>query len=45
MPAHLTIKDRQTNKDKTYEIVLNLKLFNDTIRLIFDKYPNLSKKN
>ncbi|ADQ29947.1 S2/P23 family protein [Borreliella burgdorferi] len=44
MPAYLTIKDKQTNKDKTYEIILNLKLFNDAIRLIFDKYSNLSKE-
>ncbi|WP_417903026.1 S2/P23 family protein [Borreliella bissettiae] len=44
MPAYLTIKDKQTDKDKTYEITLNLKLFNDTIRLIFDKYSNLSKE-
>ncbi|MCD2401570.1 S2/P23 family protein [Borreliella bissettiae] len=45
MPAYLTIKDKQTNKDKPYEIILNLKLFNDAIRLLFDKYSNLSKKN
>ncbi len=44
MPAYLTIKDKQTNKDKTYEIILNLKLFNNTIRLIFNKYSNLSKE-
>ncbi|WNY65414.1 S2/P23 family protein [Borreliella carolinensis] len=43
MPAYLTIKDKQTNKDIIYEIILNLKTFNNTIKLIFDKYPNLSK--
>ncbi|ACN53417.1 S2/P23 family protein (plasmid) [Borreliella spielmanii] len=42
MLAHFTIKDKQANKDKTYEIVLDIKLFADTIKLIFDKYPNLS---
>ncbi|WP_215539844.1 S2/P23 family protein [Borreliella bavariensis] len=42
MLAHFTIKDKQANEDKTYEIALNLKLFADTIKLIFDKYPNLS---
>ncbi|AEL19492.1 putative lipoprotein, borrelia PFam52 protein (plasmid) [Borreliella bissettiae DN127] len=44
MPAYLTIKDKQTDKDKTYEIILNLKLFNDAIKLLFDKYSNLSKE-
>ncbi len=42
MLANFTVKDKQTNEDKTYEIALNLKLFADTIKLIFDKYPNLS---
>ncbi|ACL34595.1 protein p23 (plasmid) [Borreliella garinii PBr] len=42
MLAHFTIKDKQANENKTYEIALNLKLFADTIKLIFDKYPNLS---
>ncbi|WP_418905171.1 S2/P23 family protein (plasmid) [Borreliella finlandensis] len=44
MLAHLTIKDKQTHKDEAYEIALNLKLFNDTIKLIFTKYPNLSNE-
>uniref|UniRef100_UPI003B215461 S2/P23 family protein n=1 Tax=Borreliella californiensis TaxID=373543 RepID=UPI003B215461 len=44
MLAHITIKDKQINKDKTYEIALNLNLFADTIKLIFDKYPNLSNE-
>lgn len=44
MLASLTIKDRQTNKDKTYEIALNIRLLADTIKLIFAKYPNLSKE-
>uniref|UniRef100_UPI001BFFFEB6 S2/P23 family protein n=1 Tax=Borreliella bavariensis TaxID=664662 RepID=UPI001BFFFEB6 len=44
MLASLTIKDRQTNKDETYEIALNPRLFIDTIKLIFAKYPNLSKE-
>ncbi len=44
MLAYLTIKDRQTNEDKTYEIVLDLKLFNDVVKLIFAKYPDLSKE-
>ncbi|XOU12908.1 hypothetical protein QIA01_05015 (plasmid) [Borreliella americana] len=38
------IKDKQANKNKTYEIILNIKLFNDTVRLIFAKYSNLSTK-
>ncbi len=42
MLAHLTIKDKQADEDKTYEIALNPKLFVDTIKLIFAKYPNLS---
>ncbi len=42
MLASLTIKDRRTNNYETYEIVLNPRLFIDTIKLIFDKYPNLS---
>lgn len=42
MLAHFTIKDKQANEDKTYEIALDIKLFADTIKLIFDKYPNLS---
>lgn len=42
MLAYLTIKDKQTNENKTYEIILNLKLFNDTIKLLFAKYSNLS---
>ncbi|WP_419264707.1 S2/P23 family protein [Borreliella afzelii] len=44
MLAYLTIKDRQTNEDKTYEIVLDIKLFNDVVKLIFAKYPDLSKE-
>ncbi|WP_215540860.1 S2/P23 family protein [Borreliella bavariensis] len=40
--ANLIIKDKQTNKDKTYEIVLNPKLFYNTVKLILAKYPNLS---
>ncbi len=44
MLASLTIKDRRTNKDETYEIALNTRLFADTIKLIFAKYPNLSKE-
>ncbi|WP_210373265.1 S2/P23 family protein [Borreliella garinii] len=44
MLAYLTIQDKQTNEDKTYEIILNIKLFNDTVRLIFAKYSNLSTK-
>ncbi|WP_424632581.1 S2/P23 family protein [Borreliella lusitaniae] len=44
MLAQLTIKDKQTSKNKTYEIVLSPKIFNDTIKLIYDKYPNLSKE-
>ncbi|WP_434246412.1 hypothetical protein [Borreliella burgdorferi] len=27
MLAHLTIQDKQTNRDKTYKIALGLKLF------------------
>ncbi|MBB6213529.1 S2/P23 family protein (plasmid) [Borreliella californiensis] len=42
--AYLTIKDRQTSEDKTHEIVLDLKLFNDVVKLIFAKYPDLSKE-
>lgn len=42
MLEHFTIKDKQVNEDKTYEIALDIKLFADTIKLIFDKYPNLS---
>lgn len=44
MLASFTIKDRRTNKDKTYEIALNTRLFADTIKLILDKYPNLSNE-
>ncbi|WP_215537568.1 S2/P23 family protein [Borreliella bavariensis] len=44
MLAYLTIRNKQTGEYKTYEIVLNLKLFNDTVKLIFDKYSNLSRK-
>ncbi len=44
MLAYLTIQDKQTNKDKTYEISLNLKLFNDIVKLLFAKYSNLSKE-
>ncbi len=44
MPAYLTIKDKETDKYKTYEIILNLKLFNDTIKLLINKYSNLSKE-
>ncbi len=44
MLASLTIKDRQTNKDEAYEIALNPRLFTDTIKLIFAKYPNLSNE-
>ncbi|WP_418906309.1 S2/P23 family protein (plasmid) [Borreliella tanukii] len=42
MLANLIIKDKQTNKDKAYEIVLNPKLFYNTVKLILAKYPNLS---
>ncbi|WP_418904993.1 S2/P23 family protein [Borreliella lusitaniae] len=44
MLAQLTIKDKKTSKNKTYEIVLSPKIFNDTIKLIYAKYPNLSKE-
>ncbi|WP_330529113.1 hypothetical protein [Borreliella valaisiana] len=44
MFAYLTIKDIQACEGKTYKIVLNLKLFNDVVRVIFTKYPNLSKE-
>ncbi|WP_440201382.1 BB0158 famile outer surface lipoprotein, partial [Borreliella garinii] len=44
MLAYLTIIDKQTSENKTYEIVLDLKLFNDVVKLIFDKYPDLSKE-
>ncbi|WP_438938850.1 BB0158 famile outer surface lipoprotein [Borreliella garinii] len=44
MLASLTIKDRRTNNYETYEIVLNPRLFIDTIKLIFAKYPNLSNE-
>ncbi len=44
MLANLIIKNKQTNKDKVYEIVLNIKLFYNTIKLILDKYPNLSSE-
>ncbi|WNY67257.1 S2/P23 family protein [Borreliella lusitaniae] len=44
MLAQLTIKDKKTNTNKTYEIVLSPKIFNDTIKLIYAKYPNLSKE-
>ncbi|WNY65421.1 S2/P23 family protein [Borreliella carolinensis] len=44
MLAHLTIQDKQTNEDKTYEIALSLKLFHDTIKMIFAKYPDLSNE-
>ncbi|WP_418906247.1 S2/P23 family protein (plasmid) [Borreliella tanukii] len=44
MLASLTIKNKQTNKDETYEIALNPRLFADTIKLIFAKYPDLSKE-
>lgn len=29
MLAHITVKDKQINEDKIYEIALSLKLFND----------------
>ncbi|WP_418906510.1 S2/P23 family protein (plasmid) [Borreliella turdi] len=44
MLAYLTIRNKETDKDKTYEIALNLKLFNDIVKLLFAKYPNLSKE-
>ncbi|MGF7102087.1 S2/P23 family protein [Borreliella kurtenbachii] len=44
MLAHLTIQDKQTNEDKTYEIALSLKLFHDTVKMIFAKYPDLSNE-
>ncbi len=44
MLASLAIKDRRTNKDGTYDIALNPRLFTDTIKLIFAKYPNLSNE-
>ncbi|WP_215540036.1 S2/P23 family protein [Borreliella bavariensis] len=44
MLASLTIKDRRTNNYEAYEIVLNPRLFTDTIKLIFAKYPNLSNE-
>lgn len=44
MLAQLTIKDKKTNTNKTYEIVLSPKIFNDTIKLIHAKYPKLSKE-
>ncbi|WP_424632592.1 S2/P23 family protein [Borreliella lusitaniae] len=43
MLAQLTIKNKKTNTNKTYEIVLSPKIFNDTIKLIYAKHPNLSK--
>ncbi|MBB6043406.1 hypothetical protein HNP68_001028 [Borrelia yangtzensis] len=44
MLASLTIKDRQTNNYETYEIILNPRLFTDTIKLIFAKYPDFYQK-
>ncbi len=44
MLAQLTIKDKKINTNKTYEIVLSPKIFNDTIKLIYAKYPKLSKE-
>lgn len=44
MLANLIIKDKQANKDKTYAIVLNPKLFYNTVKLILAKYPNLSSE-
>ncbi|WP_420025685.1 S2/P23 family protein [Borreliella valaisiana] len=44
MLAYLTIRNKQTGEDKIYEISLNLRLLNDTVKLIFAKYSNLSKK-
>ncbi|WP_215536676.1 S2/P23 family protein [Borreliella bavariensis] len=44
MLASLIIKEKQTNKDKAYEIVLNPKLFYNTVKLILAKYPNLSSE-
>ncbi|WP_187981875.1 S2/P23 family protein [Borreliella bavariensis] len=44
MLANLIIKNKQTNKDKVYEIVLNINLFYNTVKLILDKYPNLSSE-
>ncbi len=44
MLAYLTIRNKETGKDKTYEISLNLKLFNDIVKLLFAKYSNLSKE-
>ncbi len=31
MLTHFTIKDKQANKDKTYEIALNPRIFIDTV--------------
>ncbi|ACN55618.1 hypothetical protein [Borreliella burgdorferi] len=45
MLASLAIKNRKTNKDVTYEIALNSRLFTDTIKLIFDKYPIYQTRN
>ncbi|WP_210360186.1 S2/P23 family protein [Borreliella garinii] len=44
MLAKLTIKNKQTNEDKVYEIVLNTKLFYNAVKLILSKYPNLSSE-
>lgn len=44
MLAYLTIRNKETGKDKTYEMSLNLKLFNDIVKLLFAKYSNLSKE-
>ncbi|WLN25916.1 S2/P23 family protein (plasmid) [Borreliella valaisiana] len=44
MLANLTIKNKQTNEDKVYEIVLNTKLFYNAVKLILSKYPNLSSE-
>ncbi|WP_456264081.1 BB0158 famile outer surface lipoprotein [Borreliella americana] len=44
MHAHLVIRNKQTAEDKTYKIILNIKLFDDAVRLVFAKYSNLSKK-
>ncbi|WP_438938871.1 S2/P23 family protein, partial [Borreliella valaisiana] len=32
MLAYLTIRNKETGKDKTYEMSLNLKLFNDIVK-------------
>ncbi|WP_210380000.1 MULTISPECIES: hypothetical protein [Borreliella] len=45
MLTNLTIKDKQTNEEKAYKIlVLNSKLFYNTIKPMLAKYPNLSSE-